>query len=289
MALNIVVVAGYTFPPNQPVTLAALRRAALPTVSISGAVGPADLAAGAVTAVAVAPDAYWYGLDTGTVNAAAVTLTPSVTAVEDGLVVAFKVANANTKAVTLAVNGLAPAPVKKNCSLDLDPGDWQVGQIVVCRYQLDVNIVAAGTTYNPTSFVLAVTPGRTYTWTPGAGDVNLQNGTQTLTVAGTFTAMGATVTLNGTDFAVVNATVVPVSNVWQMLSQLGNSGKHFNFKGATALRRGEAGLVPQPRAGDQLKYLRMDGTVQDVVALAVAAAVVAIGAGNNIFNQQNFN
>lgn len=289
MSLNIVVIAGYTFPPGVPFSLASLRRAALPTVSISGAVGPSDLAPGAVTAVAVAPDAYWYGLDTGVVNAALVVLAPAVTAYEDGLELAFKVLFENTQAVTLAANGLPPMPVKKNGGVDLEPGDWQAGQIVVARYQLDANIVPAGTLYAGTTFVLPVTVGRTYTWTPGGNDINVINGAQTLTATGTFTATQATVTLTGANGAQISATVVPVSNVWQMLSQLGNTNKNYPFKGATGYRRGEAGLVPQPKAGDQDKYLRADGTFQDAVALATAAAVQAVGSGNNIFNQQNLN
>lgn len=290
MALNVVVTAGYTFPPGVPFSLAGLRRAALPTVSISGSVGPSDLAPGAVTAVAVAPDAYWYALDTGVVNAVAVTLSPAITAVEDGLLLAFKAAFNNTGAVTLAPNGLAPAPLVKNFNQALDPGDIRQGQIVVCRYQLDVNVIPAGAVYTGAVFSQAVVAGRQYVYTPGANELNLVNGGQVLTAAGTFTANGSTVTINAVlpFTTTITATLVPVSNVWQMLSQLGNNGKHFVFKGATPFRRGEAGLVPAAKAGDHNKYLRMDGTVQDAVALATAAAIAAVGGGTSLFNQQNF-
>ena len=222
MSLSVVVTAGFTFPAGVPVSLAGLRRAALPTVSIAGAVGSGDLAAGAVTDAKVTPDAFWYGLDTGVVNAAAVALSPAVAAYADGLVVAFKTAFANTGPATLAVNGLAAAPVVKRGSVALDAGDWQAAQIVVCRYQLDANSVPANAVYSGGTYTLPLTAGRTYTWTKGANDTSLVNGTQTLNATGTFVAQGSSVTLNGSGSSVITATVVPSSNVWQMLSELGN-------------------------------------------------------------------
>lgn len=287
MSLNIVVTPGYTFPAGVPFSLAGLRRGAQPTVSISGAVNTADLVDGAVTAIKVTPDAFWYGLDTGAVNTAVVAYAPAIAQYIDGLVVAFKVANTNTLPVTLDA-GAGPMAVVKNGNQPLDPGDWIAGQIVEVRYQLDVNILPVGAAYAAGSFTQAVTAGRQYTWTKGANDLSLTNGSTMLTTSGTFTAVGGTATLAGTGILTITATLVPVSNVWQMLSQLGNRNQYYPFRRATAYRSGSMGLVPGPKAGQQTFGLSGAGTWVDFVSLATAAAISSSTPAVNIFNWKNF-
>lgn len=55
-----------------------------------------------------------------------------------------------------------------------------------------------GANYVASQLTQAVTIGNVYKWTPGAHEVSLVNGTQTLTAAGYFQAQGTTVTINGT-------------------------------------------------------------------------------------------
>lgn len=266
---------------------AKLNQMAAPTADATGTIAAGDMASGDYSAV-FASGPYFYGLDTGAANTAQVALSPIISAYVDGLAVAFKVAAANTGAATLSVNGLAAAPVRKHGNVALDPGDWKRGQIVLCRYQLDASVVPGGALYSGAgSYVLPVIIGKTYTWTKGVNDTSLVNGVQTLLATGSFTATGSTVTLNGTIAGSITATVVPDSNVWQMLSQLGNSNKQYPFQPASAYLAGEAGLVPQPRAGDQVKYLRGDGTWVDVLALAVAANA-ALNTNTEIFKMMNF-
>lgn len=289
MALSIIVTAGHVFVAGVPITLAALRKAALPSISISAAVGTSDITPGAITAALLRPDAVYYGLDRGTVNAAAVALNPAVTAYVDGLLVAFKVANANTGAATLAANGLAAAPVKKNGDLDLAPSDWKAGQIVTVRYQLDANIVPPAAVYSGAgSYVLPVVAGKTYQWVKNGSDTNLVvDGATTLVATGSFTATTTTVTLNGTASAVITATVTPDSNVWQMLSQVGNPNILYPFQPASAYLGGEQGLVPRPGVGMQGYYLRADGTWVDVLTASVAANA-ALNTYTEIFKAGNF-
>ena len=72
--------------------------------------------------------------DTGSTNAFAVALNPAITAYNDGLLVAFRAANANTSACTLAVNGLSAVPIKKAVSIPLSANDILANQIVIVEY-----------------------------------------------------------------------------------------------------------------------------------------------------------
>lgn len=87
-----------------------------------------DLAAKASIA-AVQQESYTYAADTGTANAYAVALSPTPTIVA-GSPLRFKVANANTGASTLAVNGGSATPIKKQGATALASGDWPAGMIV---------------------------------------------------------------------------------------------------------------------------------------------------------------
>lgn len=64
-----------------------------------------------------------YALDTGAANAYAVSYTPALTAIPDGLVVSFKAKTLNTGASTLAINGIAPAPIVGGAYSPLQGGE----------------------------------------------------------------------------------------------------------------------------------------------------------------------
>lgn len=134
MALAIVVTAGHTFPNGVPVTLRALRKAALPSVSISGSVGTGDIAAGAITAALVRPDSYWYAAGTFVAGTYSVTLSPALVSLTAGVIVAFKADSDNTGATQLNVNSLGAVAIKRNSNGALEAGDIRSGQIVECRY-----------------------------------------------------------------------------------------------------------------------------------------------------------
>ncbi len=104
MALSLTQTALVRITASQAITNNLLRLLALsPSVSISGSVATADLAAGAVTAAKTTPGAYFYGALSGT-NAYTLSLSPSLAAYADGVEVLGKVGNANTAAATATLN-----------------------------------------------------------------------------------------------------------------------------------------------------------------------------------------
>lgn len=267
MAIALQVTPGKRFQTGEKVTNAKLNLLGTPTISFEGLFGPTDMTAGDYSAL-LAAGAYFYGVDTGVTNVAVVQLGVNFNAYLDGLSVVFKVKNANTGPVTLNVNGLGAQPVLKNATLPLSAGDWVPGQIVEVRYRLDPNQVPPTAVYSASgSFVLPLVVGQIYTWTPSVNDTSLVCGATTLTTTGQFTATVASANLTGADNTGVTATVIPASNVWQMESQVANVPAQVSaFGGATAYMAGMIGFVPPPKAGEQGKYLRADGTWVDVVA-----------------------
>lgn len=135
MSLSISQTATVRIVQNQAITNNLLRLLALsPSTSISGSVGNADLAAGAVTPAKTTPGAYFYGALSGT-NSYAVTLNPAMTAYADGVEILGKIGNANTLSlVTLNVNGLGESPVFHRSGQSVLPGDLVANDVVRFRY-----------------------------------------------------------------------------------------------------------------------------------------------------------
>lgn len=75
-----------------------------------------------------------YVVDTGAADAYAIAPSPAITAYAAGQIFTFKVANANTTASTLNVNGLGAKSIKKSTSNALESNDLSVGQIVTVAY-----------------------------------------------------------------------------------------------------------------------------------------------------------
>jgi len=71
----------------------------------------------------------------GTANAVTASVTPGITALEDGQILYLPIALDNTGAVTLATNGQAATAVKKDDGygnlVDLAAGDWQAGHVAI--------------------------------------------------------------------------------------------------------------------------------------------------------------
>jgi hypothetical protein len=77
-----------------------------------------------------------YVVDTGTANNLIVTPSPPYTTLASLIGVQFyvKVAQKNTGASTVNVNGIGAIPIKKNLSLDLGAGDLPQGAIIGLKY-----------------------------------------------------------------------------------------------------------------------------------------------------------
>lgn len=87
----------------------------------------------AASITAIQQEKYVYAVDSGTVNVLAVSLTSAPTIVAGSLVV-VKVANTNTGAATIAVNGAAAVAITKEGSTALSGGEMHSGQIVFLIY-----------------------------------------------------------------------------------------------------------------------------------------------------------
>lgn len=75
-----------------------------------------------------------YGVDSGTANAYAITLTPAPTSYIDGMGVIAKIAHANTGASTLNVNGLGAKTIVNPDGTALSSGDLSAGGIYSLKY-----------------------------------------------------------------------------------------------------------------------------------------------------------
>lgn len=75
-----------------------------------------------------------YATDTGSADAYEIALSPALTQHIIGLPIYFMVANTNTGAATLEVNGMDAVAIKKNVSDDLSAGDLIAGKIVMLVY-----------------------------------------------------------------------------------------------------------------------------------------------------------
>lgn len=144
MPLSATITRSWNFPAARPVTLAALRLGALPSISIAGSVGTGDIAAGAITPALTSPGAYFYGALSGT-NSYTVTLNPALTAYANGVELLGKVANSNTSAaVTLDVNGLGAKNVYHRNGQQTKPGDLVANDIIRFRYNTSRNAGVGG-------------------------------------------------------------------------------------------------------------------------------------------------
>jgi hypothetical protein len=102
-------------------------------------VAASDLAAGAVTPAKLSPGAYSYGAGILTLNTYAVTLSPALPALADGVELWFKadatyLDAAATGIALLNVNALGAHEIKKHKGLNLAINDILSGQIVGVRY-----------------------------------------------------------------------------------------------------------------------------------------------------------
>jgi hypothetical protein len=89
---------------------------------------------GGVNALQVQLDFFKFAEDAGATDAYAINLVPPVLAYVKGANYYFKANTANTGPATLAVNGLAPIPLKKNFNAALVTGDILAGMYVQVEY-----------------------------------------------------------------------------------------------------------------------------------------------------------
>lgn len=80
-----------------------------------------------------------YAVDTGTANAYVGNYSPAITSVREGRPILLKIANTNTTASTLTVNGIGPKPIVSLGLSPLNPGELVAGGTAALLYHEGVD------------------------------------------------------------------------------------------------------------------------------------------------------
>lgn len=142
MPLNISLIPGHTFPSGQAITLAALRKGALPSIAISGSVGTGDISDGAITTAKVTPGAYFFAEGSFASNAYSLSLNPAPTGLGTGLLVYMKVPSGGSNTVenpTLNVNGFGAKLILRPGGGAVEAGVLRAGYTYMFHYDASLD------------------------------------------------------------------------------------------------------------------------------------------------------
>lgn len=266
MALSLTQTPTVRVVANQGVTNNLLRLLALsPSVSISGSVATADLAAGAVTPAKTTPGAYFYGTTSGT-NAYTVALNPPLGALANGAEVLAKIGITNTAAAaaSLNVDSLGAKNIYHRNGIAVKPGDLVADDIVRFRYNTSRNTAAGGWD------VMEVLPSGLIR--PATND----------------TAGSATVqtVVNTPPLTAYTTGLLLLVKVGTSLTNTGSLTLNCDGLGArSVLRPGGAALLAGDWVAGQTHLLYDDGT--QFILLAKDRDVAVIGTGRNVVVMNN--
>lgn len=133
MALTITISRGTTLPSDRPITLDDLHLLGLPTVSLTGGVGPSDISSGAVNASHVLPGGICVATATGTTTLT-VTASPGPTTHAAGTWLWIVPASTTTGNVTLTINSLSSKSLRRVDGAECRPGDLVAGMPALVTY-----------------------------------------------------------------------------------------------------------------------------------------------------------
>lgn len=140
MPLTIELTPGETWPNGTKLTLARLRKAAKPTLTLTGQLSATDVTDNSLTRAKIKHEDFFYGAEAGAgADAIVITLSPAPASLVDGLRVIFKAAGNKTSAATLNINGLGAKPIYKHTGTALRDNDIRDNQIVEVVYNSDLN------------------------------------------------------------------------------------------------------------------------------------------------------
>lgn len=207
-----------------------------------------------------------YADDTGGANTYVMTLAPAATAYTKGMVVRFKVGNANTGASTLNVNALGAKAIKTRSGGDPAANDLLVGQLVEAYYD--------GTNFQISSIISAGEITATHT------TENLRTGENQYAVdtgAANAYACAPTPAITGyTVGLVVRFKAVNANTTASTLAVNGLATKSIvRNDGTSALRVGDilAGqMVNVVYDGTNFQLVNSSGTITSFTAVAIPAA-----------------
>lgn len=188
-------------------------------------------------------ESYTYVNDTGAADAYVATLAPVVTSYVAGLRVQIKVANANTGASTLNVNGLGVKTIKTVSGLDLQAGDMIANMIADLIYdgtnfQLQNRNIAKRIQNESFNYILDTGAANAYVATLVPSVTSLVAGLRvSLKIAATNAAVGAsTLNVNGlgaTSIKLTNGSdPLPGSILAGMIADLRYDGTNFQLLNA---------------------------------------------------------
>lgn len=122
-------------------------------------VGTEQLRDRSVTQAKMAGVNLFVGEDAGVTNAMSISFTPPFTAYLDGMVFWVKLAQTNTGATTLRVDGLAQIDVKKLGGTDLEAGDLKIGSVAAFAFFDNKFHLVSGITPESTAAADAISTG----------------------------------------------------------------------------------------------------------------------------------
>lgn len=133
MPLTFTVNAGETYPDGQKVTKAMLRNGALPTITATGTLAPADLAVGDYSAKFTPGPYFFAGSSAGPANTYSLAFTPAPAALVDGMRLSFRAHQTNGGAAVIVILGTT-LPIRKFNNSALASGDLLINHIYEVTY-----------------------------------------------------------------------------------------------------------------------------------------------------------
>jgi len=198
-----------------------------------------------------------YGLDTGAANAYAVTYSPPVTAVVDGLALRFKAANANTGPSTFNPNGLGTKPLVGTGHVALQGGEIVSTSEVWVQYNSTFGGTGAWVLIESTGGALQIPPA-----TQSQQAINLSQANSTFAALAGNSAQAFSVAAASTGSQAVNLTQANAAYA----AAAGNSANNFNVltastaTQATPLAQVQSLVAGSPTVQGAFKNLRLLAT-----------------------------
>ena len=237
-----------------------------------------------------------YAADSGTANAYVATLSPAPAALTAGLTVRLKIANANTGASTLNVNGLGVVSIKRADGSAVQAGDMQAGEVAQFVYDgtnFQLTAVSLPSSFptpvgSPRNLFGKYASGTTATWTAdeivvktalGGQPYVLSSFNKTLNMATNGAGGLDTGTIAASNFYYVYAIYNPSTNTQSILATL-SAGAAPSVYGGANMPSGytaSALIGAFATASSQIKYFTQVGNQISITSTTVFTGGVLTG------------
>ncbi|WP_143038296.1 hypothetical protein [Pseudomonas saponiphila] len=211
-----------------------------------------------------------YALDIGSINTYAATFFPAITTLQDGLVLRFKAANANTGATTFSPNGIAPAAIVGGNHAALQGGEIVANSVVWVQWNSSIG-GGSWVLLESSGGGLQVAPATKTQHAISAGQIQTQSVTA-------FTSGGVSATLTLTPVPAITSYVANQRfRVKFGVASTGTDTMNISGLGAKTIKQYDStgAKVAAIFAANQLADIEYDGT--DIVLLdQLPAPIVGI-------------